>query len=264
MKIFISWSGERSGAVAEHMSDWIKCVIQATKPWISTRDIDRGSVWFSEISTELQASSVGIVCLTKSNKDSPWILFETGALAKGLSTNRVCTFLVDLDPEDIVDPLAQFNHTKPTRESMWGLVRTINASLEDNKLEERILEQAFNTYWPQFEKGIKDILKRTHVEGEATTAERSQEDMLAEILNTTRALNRRVSGLEKSSNSDTAAAEFLARVGLLDNDLKGRERDPIATILNAGSSVSLGDFERNEYKNVLLDIGKKIPLDKND
>jgi hypothetical protein len=49
MKIFVSWSGKRSKAVAELMSDWLKCVIQASQPWISTRDIDRGAIWFSGI-----------------------------------------------------------------------------------------------------------------------------------------------------------------------------------------------------------------------
>ncbi|EFD2076446.1 toll-Interleukin receptor, partial [Escherichia coli] len=29
MKVFISWSGQRSQAVAELISDWLKCVIQA-------------------------------------------------------------------------------------------------------------------------------------------------------------------------------------------------------------------------------------------
>ena len=42
MKIFVSWSGKRIKAVAELMSDWLKCVIQASQPWISTRDIDSG------------------------------------------------------------------------------------------------------------------------------------------------------------------------------------------------------------------------------
>jgi hypothetical protein len=47
MKIFVSWSGRRSKAVAELMSDWLKCVIQASQPWISTRDIDRGGLFGS-------------------------------------------------------------------------------------------------------------------------------------------------------------------------------------------------------------------------
>lgn len=113
MKIFISWSGRRSQAVAEMLNDWIKCVLQASRPWLSTRDIDRGALWFSEIHDQLRDTSVGIICLTQENKERPWILFESGALAKGLSSNRVCTFLIDLKPSDLQDPLAQFNHTSP-------------------------------------------------------------------------------------------------------------------------------------------------------
>lgn len=148
MKIFISWSGQRSKAVAELISDWFKCVIQASQPWISTRDIDRGAIWFSEISDQLKNTSAGIICLTQENKDKPWILFETGALAKGLTTNRVCTFLVDLQPSELEDPLAQFNHTTPEKNSMWELVRSLNAFLAEQGLDERILEQVFKTYWP--------------------------------------------------------------------------------------------------------------------
>ncbi|HHM2111315.1 TPA: toll-Interleukin receptor, partial [Klebsiella pneumoniae] len=61
MKVFISWSGQRSKAVAELFNDWLKCVIQASQPWISTRDIDRGAIWFSEINDKLKDVSVGIV-----------------------------------------------------------------------------------------------------------------------------------------------------------------------------------------------------------
>ena len=86
MKVFLSWSGERSKAVAELLNNWLCCVIQAARPWISTRDIDRGALWFSEINEQLQDTSVGIICLTQENKNKPWILFEAGALTKGLST----------------------------------------------------------------------------------------------------------------------------------------------------------------------------------
>jgi hypothetical protein len=32
MKIFISWSGDRSHKVAELLNEWLKCVIQAADP----------------------------------------------------------------------------------------------------------------------------------------------------------------------------------------------------------------------------------------
>lgn len=201
MKIFVSWSGKRSKAVAELMSDWLKCVIQASQPWISTRDIDRGAIWFSEINDKLKDVSVGVVCLTQENKNKPWILFETGALAKGLTTNRVCTFLIDLKPEDLQDPLGQFNHTTPDRSSVWALARTINDCLDDKALDERILEQVFETYWPQFEEKFNSALKDN--QPDEIVPPRSEQDILSEILNNTRSLSNRIRVLESDVQSNS-------------------------------------------------------------
>ena len=151
MRIFISWSGERSHKIAELFKDWIQCVIQAAKPWISSHDIERGALWYTEISKTLADSQFGILCLTPENKTEPWILFEAGALAKGIEENRVCTLLIDLRNTDIDNPLAQFNHTIACdKESMWELVQTINNALLENKLQEKVLKSVFETYWEQF------------------------------------------------------------------------------------------------------------------
>jgi hypothetical protein len=194
MKVFVSWSGKRSKAVAELLSDWIKCVLQASQPWISTRHIDKGAIWFSEISDQLRETAAGIVCLTQDNKNKPWILFETGALAKGLSTNRVCTFLIDLEPADIEDPLAQFNHTTPDKTSMWGLITSLNSCLENARLDERILQQVFDTYWPKFSADFSAALDATPQEDPVEP--RSGDSILAEILSNTRMLSSRVRELE--------------------------------------------------------------------
>lgn len=194
MKVFLSWSGQRSKEVANLLSDWLCCVIQASRPWISTRDLDRGSLWFGEINDQLKDTTVGIICLTQENKARPWILFEAGALAKGLSTSRVCTLLVDLEPKDIEDPLAQFNHTFPTRESVLGLVKTLNNTLANNSLDNRILEQVFDTYWPQFDEKFKNILATT--EAQPPSKPRPKEDVLGEILENTRMLNTKIRRLE--------------------------------------------------------------------
>lgn len=201
MKVFISWSGYRSKAVAELLSDWIKCVLQATRPWISTRDIDRGALWFSEISDQLKDTTVGIVCLTQENKSKPWILFEAGALAKGLSSNRVCTFLVDLKPSDLEDPLAQFNHTLPDKDSVWELVRTLNGCLGSGGLDERILEQVFGTYWTQFDKRFKEAVKLFPPSEKPEP--RSEKNLLAEILENTRYLSHRIRTLEARIDRDS-------------------------------------------------------------
>ena len=84
MKVFISWSGERSKQVAQLLDEWINCVIQAVDPYLSL-NIDKGDVWLSSINDSLADTSVGIICLTKENLNKPWVLFEAGALAKGKS-----------------------------------------------------------------------------------------------------------------------------------------------------------------------------------
>jgi hypothetical protein len=175
-------------------------VIQATRPWISTRDIDRGALWFSEISDQLKDTTVGIVCLTQENKNRPWILFEAGALAKGLSSNRVCTFLVDLKPADLEDPLAQFNHTLPDKDGIWALVRTLNTCLSADGLDERILEQIFTTYWQQFEDRFKHLLKQ--FPPTEKTEPRSEKNLLAEILENTRVLSHRIRSIEGRIDRD--------------------------------------------------------------
>lgn len=199
MDIFVSWSGERSKAVAELLVDWVQGVLQMTKPWISTRDIDKGSLWFNEINSRLKVTSAGIICLTQENKNNPWILFESGALAKGISANRICTFLVDLKPTDIRDPLAQFNHTSPDREGMFSLVRTLNRSLGENSLSDATLKRAFEAYWPQFSVEFKNVLDKHQPKVEV--APRPENDMLAEVLEITRSLSSRLSNVESLNAS---------------------------------------------------------------
>lgn len=202
MKIFISWSGERSHRTAELLNYWIQCVLQAVDPWLSSKDIDRGSLWFSEITNQLSNTHNGIVCLTKSNLNNPWILFEAGALAKGLSSSRVYTFLIDLRPTDIKDPLAQFNHTAPTKDGVYQLVRTINNGLDAFGLKENILSNVFETYWPQFEKEFKEIIKNTSDEN--VVEERPKEDLLNEILNSVRGIDRRLRRVEDISIAESS------------------------------------------------------------
>jgi hypothetical protein len=215
MKVFMSWSGDRSREVAKLLDYWVKCVVQASRPWISTSGIDSGSIWFNQISSELQDTTFGIICLTKENKEAPWILFEAGALAKGLASSRVCTFLIDLQAKDVRDPLAQFNHTLPSFESMWKLVSTLNGSLPElSRLDVVILKGVFETYWPQFEEKFAAILKTYP---ETTVIEpRKQEDILAEILESTRGLERRMRVVENSAVSDNFSQKTKSWVALPD------------------------------------------------
>ena len=196
MNVFISWSGERSKLVAIFLREWLSCVLQNVSPWVSSKDIDRGSLWFSEISAKLGETAVGIICLTQENKEKPWILFEAGALAKGLNSSRVCTLLVDLEPKDIGDPLAQFNHTAPDRNGIFDLVSTMNVASGAKLLDEQVLRRVFDTYWPQFESEFAEILKNTP---NTQLKPRAKDDVLSEILENTRTLSNRIRKIEEQS-----------------------------------------------------------------
>jgi len=129
MKVFISWSGKRSRKTAEALKEWLQQVIQAVEPWFSG-DIEKGKRWSEEISAELEESKLGIICLDKENTDEPWILFEAGAIAKTKDA-RVCTFLLDLLPSDVKQPLGQFQHTQFDKEDVRKLMNDINQMVKD-------------------------------------------------------------------------------------------------------------------------------------
>jgi hypothetical protein len=215
MKVFISWSGTRSQSVAELLKDWLPSVLQATAPWISTRDLARGSIWFSELYEQLKETAVGIVCLTHENKDHPWLVFESGALAKGLQTARICTLLIDLKPQDVEGPLAHFNHTLPIREGMLGMLTSLNDVLGEAGLEPRRLDKAFETYWPDFEKRFDECLRETP-SSTIPARPRSTEELLAEILENTRSTSSRLAALDRNGPSkDKLSTEIQRRQDFL-------------------------------------------------
>ena len=76
---------------------------------MSGTDIEPGARWSNAIAEELDAISIGIVCVTRENQSSPWLNFEAGALAKRLIDQaRVVPLLIDLTPSDVLQPLGQF------------------------------------------------------------------------------------------------------------------------------------------------------------
>ena len=192
MKAFLSWSGSKSHRMAKALADWLPCVVQAVDPWISSKDIDRGSIWFNEIFEQLKNTNFGIVLVTKENQDKPWLLFESGALSKGLTENRICTVLVDLNVRDIDSgsPLRQLNHTTLDKDGVLRLVKTINKKLDSGQLQEKRLEQTFNAMWPELAEKIEEIQKSDPA---PITPERNDQDVLNDILENVLRINKKVS-----------------------------------------------------------------------
>lgn len=185
MKVFISWSGEISGEIAKLLKDFIPKVIQSVKPYYTPDDIEKGKNWNTEINKSLEECVIGLICLTKDNKDKPWILFEAGALSNRLDNSKVCPILFDdMKPSDIEGPLSTFQLTQFSKNDFLKLIQSINLSLEES-IKESDLEEIFNAFFPKLEKDIQSILKKNKEEetGRKKMKEvRSDREILEEIL----------------------------------------------------------------------------------
>ena len=82
MKIFISWSGERSRAAASVIRKWLPMFFHSAQTWMSEGDISPGTRWGVILGRALEGANFGILCLTKENTESKWLHFEAGALAR--------------------------------------------------------------------------------------------------------------------------------------------------------------------------------------
>ena len=189
MKVFLSWSGDLSHDVALILSELLPSVIQRLDPYVSSEDIDKGARWFSDVAGQLEQSDFGIICLTRANMTAPWVLFEAGALSKRLERSRVAPFLVDLAPPDLEGPLAQFQATTIDLDEMLKLVHSLDSAMGDDALGETVLQRSFDKWWPE----LKERLDAAVLKPRQTIprqAERSEREILVEILEHTRSLSR--------------------------------------------------------------------------
>lgn len=161
-------------------------IINAARPFLSSSDIDKGARWSTEIATRLEKAKAGIICLTPSNMQSEWILFEAGALSKTLADTYVCTLLIDMKPTDVKGPLSQFQATTASEADMLQLVKTLNSKLGESAVQVAQLEKAFKLMWPELSAQIQSLPK----DADAKVPGRSSEDMLEELLALVRNLSR--------------------------------------------------------------------------
>ncbi len=186
MKTFISWSGERSRVVAEALRDWIPLVLHYVEPWISQADIEAGQRWAQEVTKELEASNFGVICVTRENASSPWVLFEAGALAKSMQGSRVIPVLLDLEFRDITGPLAQFQAKKTDRAGLAEVIQSLNSASPHPIPDERV-KQLFDALWPELEKKLSSIPKAQP----ASKHTRPQPEILEELVASIRTLESR-------------------------------------------------------------------------
>jgi len=216
MRIFTSWSGDRSKAAALGLKSLLQDLFEETVQVFVSDHISPGEAWAQRLGTELEESEFGILCLTRDNWQAPWLLFEAGAVAKKFATSRVVPWLIDTLPsESERSPLAQFQHVRADRDGTYRLVVAINESRQSPKPEYR-LRRSFEKWWPDLEQTLKSV----QVSDPAQPHVRSDRELLEMLVHRVEGLYRLTFGI------DVPVAELAHLTNLRDNPDLVYKRDP--------------------------------------
>lgn len=189
MKVFISWSGEFSRKAASILKHYIPVILHGVDPFMSAHDIESGTRWAQKLATELEATHYGILCLTPTNLDASWLIFEAGALSK-FEDSAACGLLFgELKPTDVKSPLSQFQHRKFEKNDFRILLLDINSRL-DKPLETEHFKLIFDAFWPQIELDYRELINEQSTSSAREQPKRSELDLLEEILFRLRSLER--------------------------------------------------------------------------
>ncbi|MCV6576430.1 MAG: toll/interleukin-1 receptor domain-containing protein [Cohaesibacter sp.] len=187
MKVFISWSGKRSKAMANALKDWIPLIVQHAEPFVSDKDISAGDRWAQAIAGELESSNFGILCITPENISSEWIMFEAGALSKAMQDAKVIPLLFGLELSDLSGPLQQFQALKVDEQGMLDALKAINAA-SDNKTDDSTIDQLVPALWAQLQKKLDAIPAKAEFEKHM----RPQTEIMEDLVSQVRGLNTRM------------------------------------------------------------------------
>jgi len=229
MKVFISWSGDRSQALAQALREWLPMVLHYVEPWLSQSDIEAGERWANEVAKELDASKFGIICITRENITSPWILFEAGALAKFMQEGRVIPLLLGIEFKDITGPLAQFQAKKVDKSGMADMVNSIN-QISETKVPEDRLGPLFETLWPALGNKVSQI-PQTQMPTKQT---RPQHEVLEELVASIRGLDVRFRDIVEDGPPRRRRKHRFHPMMLMDmmsHELRVGRRDPSMILL---------------------------------
>lgn len=187
--VFISWSGDRSGAIAKALRAWIPDVLRSAEVFVSSEDIGKGKQWLAEIGRRLSANSFGLLIVTPENRERPWLLFEAGAMSRALPENNCSPVLFELKHSDIAAPLSLLNGTLlGDVDDMLKLVLSMARAFDAGSFDEVRITGWFKTFWPELQQKLKTELAKVPQPGNIPQR-RTAEEILDEILETVRRID---------------------------------------------------------------------------
>lgn len=258
MKVFISWSGEKSRQVANAVQSWLTFVHQGVETWVSTKDIHVGDRWANEIESGLTDAAYGIICVTPDNVNSKWINFEAGAISKkiGTTSSKVAVLLIDFDSEaDLEMPLSQFHAVMMTRAGFDDLATSINAAIEGNVRTAEAVLKATELAWSSLE---HELNSTKVAEPDPKKRRRTDKELLEEILIRVREMDARLEKLSlRPGSRDLGRGEPIKQFESLGRSqqlaLKNDLMPQLRKILQAGGHLSWSSSFSDGELTLILD-----------
>jgi hypothetical protein len=184
MDILISWSKKRSKVIATAFKNWLPLVLPGVQPWMSAIDIAKGKEWFRELQQVLGDATACIICVTDENIRSPWIYYETGAIAARRAEVSICPYLLGIDADVVSDgPFGIWQCTFAEKDDTFALIEALNKALPEGKRHNiGLLKGNFETHWGSFH---AEILRALAIESEkagviVTKGDKSSAPVLSE------------------------------------------------------------------------------------
>jgi hypothetical protein len=247
MKVFISWSGAKSLAVAEVLREELPCLINELEIFVSTEDIEKGSAWFPKIAAELDKSNFGIICVTRENLQSRWLHFEAGVLAGKFSQTKVAPLLIEFEKNvQIPPPLSELQLTKFVKEDFYKLLCALNRNTA-KPVPDSVLTKTFDRSWEHIAKRAAEKIRALPLPASALIVKRSQEEILEEVLSLVRSIATPNPWGQLVGEESRYHAALLANLGVM--------RPTIASGMNPGLSPGISAVAEPENKL----IGQLLP-----
>lgn len=188
LKVSISWSGPLAKDVAVAIRGWLPKLFDVVEAWASDVDIAAGQRSLPQVERELVGTRFGIVIVTASNQNAPWLNFEAGAMSKVVeqdSEQRVVPLLVDIaKPTELTGPLAQFHAKVLNKEGMRDCLRSV---ADVAGVDHKLVDERVDKWWSELYTQVEAARNR-HSGGGEPIKMREPSDMLDEILTHVRAI----------------------------------------------------------------------------
>jgi len=169
MKIFLSWSKNKSKLLAEATKRFIEKLLGNSIEFFFSPEMYKGTRVDNEIHENLLLCKKCLVCITSDNFKNPWLLYEAGVVFGANHTNSQNGIVIPILFEYIPEWSSWID--KPLNQYVPIQVKISNGEFISGKqdFKQFIIELAqetnttiknFNKYWNVYENEVNSILKK--------------------------------------------------------------------------------------------------------